>query len=88
MASGATSNEYALRVCPFLAIPKAHYADIERRPPAVGHLVVMEEMSTERPAKFMLGTAPSYQPAKIGDSFVIQADAWTDLRWWQDGVEL
>jgi hypothetical protein len=75
--------EYALRVCPFLAIPKAHYSDHARRPPPASHVTV-KVVAPARPERFMLGGTPGW--TIIEPSQLIRALPWTALRWWRDGA--
>ncbi len=80
--------EYSLQVCPFLAIPKAHYSDIARRPVLPGHARVHD---AEKPDRFMLGHAEGWDrrdmSASDGVVPVIVAWPWTELHWWRDGQE-
>jgi hypothetical protein len=82
-------GQYALQVCPFLAIPKAHYSDIERRPVLPGRVQVY---NGEKPDRFMFGHADGWNwmgmHAKDGTVPVIVAWPWTELHWWKDGQEV
>lgn len=75
--------EYALQVCPFLASPKGHYANLGQRPPPEG-FTVFPIVGPTRPDVFMLGRARSYRVSGA----LILADRWLEVVWWRDGVEL
>ena len=78
-------GEYSLMVCPFLAIPKAHYSDLERRP-VEGERI---QIHTEKPDRFMLAHTRGWERVdmRAGEGVVptILAWPWTEVRWWRDG---
>jgi hypothetical protein len=78
---------YALQVCPFLAMSKAHYSSLVRRPPPPG-FVEVPGASDERPERFMLGEATVYKMVRVEGVPFIKAGMWRTLHWWKDGVEL
>lgn len=82
-------GEYSLKVCPFLAIPKAHYSDIARRPTLPGHTRVFDG---EKPERFMFAHTRGWdrRDMNAGDGLVpaIIARPWTEVHWWKDGAEM
>lgn len=79
--------EYALRVCPYLALPKMMHArsvDQSKLDPDV-RVVVSGEVSVDKPERFMLGIAKGYKGVKLGDTFALQAEPWLEVVWWKDG---
>lgn len=75
--------EYALQVCPFLAMPKFGY--LERTDD--GHVQVLESASSKRPDMFGLALTNSYQLAEIqhtGD-IVLWAGPFSSIDWWVNG---
>ena len=79
--------EFALRTCPFLAMPKAHFSDPERRPPPEGHVIV-PIVDTARPDRFGLGRAASWRIAILQGVTLIIANPWLELHWWRDGEQI
>ena len=80
--------EYALRVCPYLALPRAthalHYQTGQQKGDYT--LRVTESASTEKPDRFVLGIAKSYTPLRLPDSsYGLQAAPWQETVWWKDG---
>lgn len=69
--------EYALRVCPYLAMPKAHRSDLDKRPPPPG-AVVEALVADDKPDRFMLGRSPSWFDFGGG---LIKAAPWVELVW-------
>jgi len=78
---------FALRACPFLAMPKGHYSSLEARPIPEG-FGVMPAVSDTRPERFMLACARGFTVGTWGPTTVIQATAWQRVEWWKDGVLL
>ena len=79
--------EYALRVCPYIAVPNFKYANAL---PDVGEgvsLRVAAEVEVARPDRFMLGITRSYQVVMLpgGGSYAVRAAPWEQVAWWQDG---
>ena len=79
--------EYALRVCPYIAVPNFKYASPL---PDIGEdvsLRVAAEVEVVRPDRFMLGITRSYQVVKLpGGSYAVRAAPWEQVAWWQDGT--
>jgi len=80
-----TCAEFALRVCPFLAMSKAHYSNLERRPPPPGMAVIAGTEDMEKPDRFMLGAASNYRVVVVEGVPFIEATPWLALHWWKDG---
>lgn len=86
--------EYALQVCPFLALPATTY----RKRKAAAQLIaveggtlstdIMQGVSEEKPARFMLGKTKKYGVVQHNGEMFLQAQAWESLRWWEGGHEL
>ncbi len=76
--------EYALIVCPYLAIPASKYRDanlpdcVELPPGAL----------EEKPERFGLLVTTSYVAAHHGDGLVFVANSFTELTWWKEGKKL
>jgi hypothetical protein len=83
-----TCAEFALRICPFLAMSKAHYSDLERRPPPPGTAMIAGTEDMARPDRFMLGAARNCHIVAVEGVPFIQATPWIALRWWKDGAVL
>jgi hypothetical protein len=80
--------EYALRVCPYLALPKASHAQTIQEHEEYGTHVSLV-VSTEKPDRFMLGITEGYKPYRTTDgSFVLKAEEWLEAVWWKDGQPL
>lgn len=81
--------EFALRTCPFLAMPKGHYSNLEKRAMPEGFSPV-PDVSDQKPERFMLGRAASCElfRHRRDASPAIRASRWLDLGWWRDGVEI
>lgn len=77
--------EYALQVCPFLAMPKFGYLD------KAGYKMpvkVMSAVSNDRPDKFGLGMTDGFRVARIGhagEDIAIWANEFTSVEWWING---
>jgi hypothetical protein len=76
--------EFALRVCPFLAAPRSHFSDLERRP-APDAATPSTIVSPERPDRFMLGLAAGYQLIRVNNQPAIYATPWHQVQWWRHG---
>jgi hypothetical protein len=74
--------EYALRVCPFLAMPNAHYRKIKSLREGVA---IVKTASDVKPDRFMLGRTKGYRVMKVNDDVLLRADPWEDVVWWKDG---
>jgi hypothetical protein len=81
--------EFALRVCPFMAQPKAHFSDLERRPPPPGYASVETPgISVEKPDRFVLAATTKCEIVRLNGMPFIQASAWSHVFWWKDGAPL
>ena len=81
--------EYALKVCPFLALRNFRYATKLPSLEGVAALNVNEMVSDARPACFFLGVTRSYRPVRDGSGqLYVQAQAWEEVTWWQQGRPL
>lgn len=80
--------EYALQVCPYLALPKATYSGhIEVDQGTALH--VSTNVSPDKPERFWLGIAKAYSVVRLPDTtYALQATPWVDGQWWQDGEPL
>jgi hypothetical protein len=80
--------EYALKVCPYLALPRMSHAltyEGKNLDPDVA-VKVSSEVSTEKPERFMLGIAKDFKIGKLPDgSLALQATEWQETVWWKDG---
>lgn len=77
--------EYALQVCPYLAIPNFKYAESLSAPDGFS-IKVSEEVASTRPERFALAVTRSYQAMRTTDgTYVVQAAPWEQVSWWQDG---
>lgn len=77
--------EYALQVCPFLAMPKFGYLDNAGYKMPVK---VMQAVSNDRPDRFGLAMTDGFQVARIGHAggdIVIWANEFTSVEWWVNG---
>lgn len=73
--------QYAMKVCPYLAMPTAHHS--RKITPIAGlALKVTEHVSTEKPDRFFIGIAMSYHPYRLEDgSLVVRASEWIRTEW-------
>jgi hypothetical protein len=77
--------EYALQVCPYLAVPNFKYSE-SITAPAGFTLNVSDDVDSTRPSKFALAITMSYQAMRTrSGTFVVQAAPWEQVSWWQDG---
>lgn len=78
---------YAAQVCPFITMPKAHYADTERRPMPDGFASI--GMAPDRPERFAVAGTPDWRVV-IGPTGerLIKAEPWQHVTWWRDGKQL
>lgn len=74
---------YALRVCPFLALPKMAYRKREDE-----GVEVLASVSDRKPEIFMMGKARAYDVTMNGSEPLLYAAPWESLRWWRAGVEI
>lgn len=78
--------EYALQVCPYIAVPNFKYASTLADVGEGVSLRVAAEVEVARPDRFMLGITRSYQVVKLpGGSYAVRAAPWEQIAWWQDG---
>ncbi|MNR71379.1 hypothetical protein D3C71_19940 [compost metagenome] len=71
--------EYALRVCPYLALPRAKHGHVA---PIEGvELHVHEVAMDSRPERFFLGISQDYQLVQMGDSYLVYAHPWQEVVW-------
>jgi hypothetical protein len=77
--------EYALQVCPYLAVPNFKYSESFSAPEGFS-VNVSDEVSSARPAKFALAITKTYQAMRTPDgTYVVRAAPWEQVSWWQDG---
>lgn len=85
---------FALKVCPFLALPRFRYIlrDVELPSGKVVH--VNEDVTTRRPDRFGLGRAPGYslkllisEDNPVGSPVLI-AEPFDMLEWWREGARV
>lgn len=77
--------EYALQVCPFLAVPSHQYNNV--RP--IGDATVNEHVSTDKPAMFGLGITDGYGAEFISSNhLLIYANPFEAVHWWAGGERL
>lgn len=84
--------EYAVQVCPFIAMPKFKYAAFERiekngfKP---GELQVISSGSSNKPEKFGLGLTDGFQVARVmpNNDVVLMANDFSSIDWWVEGVK-
>ncbi len=74
---------YALKVCPFLCMPNAHY---RRR--VAENVEIIKSVSDQKPEVFMLGESRGYSLVRNGQEVLLQAKPWENVRWWKDGVDV
>lgn len=72
--------EYALRVCPFLAMPGFNYA--RTKPDDV---MVYDFVEPNQPDRFGLGITKGYEVRAIGDAPVLVTKEWVSVTWWKNG---
>lgn len=80
--------EYALQVCPYLALPRmSHALAYQGKNLAPGIAIkVSSDVSTEKPERFMLSIARDFKIGKLPDgSLALQASEWLETVWWKDG---
>ncbi|KWU23393.1 hypothetical protein [Burkholderia cenocepacia] len=76
--------EYALQVCPYLALSRMKHASNVTADAA--YLRVSALVSTERPERFVLGIAGDFEVLKHGNEYLLRASPWLETTWWKDGV--
>lgn len=77
--------EYALQVCPYLAVPNFKYSESLSAPDGFT-LTVSDDVVATRPAKFALAIARAYQAMRTPEgTYVVRATPWEQVSWWQDG---
>lgn len=79
--------EFALQVCPFLAMPrfKFNLSKVELPGKAV---VVNEDVSIQRPERFGLAASSGYRLVTIeggNGSVMLQAREFSAVEWWREG---
>ena len=75
--------EYALKVCPYLAAPNFKYSEALT---GKAEYLVSEEVSTERPQRFMLGITNGCAAGRTEEgTLVVQAQPWSEVSWWKEG---
>jgi len=85
---------FALRVCPFLALPRFKFIDAEVDMGEGVVLNVNDHVSTRRPERFGLASTMSYKAQLLMDlttkvpSAVLRAGPWTVVQWWQHGARV
>lgn len=77
--------EYAMQVCPYIAVPNFKHAS--NIVPGKGvTLHVTEETSTIRPDRFLMGIAKGYAPMRTeSGGLIVRATPWEQVSWWRDG---
>jgi len=80
---------YAIRVCPYLALPSYNRTRgpeaFEGTRHAPSQVVEVASASVKRPARFMLGRAPGYTVRHINGDKLVLARPWLELEWWACG---
>lgn len=81
---------YALRVCPFLAVPKGRYSDpaiVAKKVPSAIRLECDEAVVAGKPTRFALLHTKRYRFEGNGRSGfrMFAALPWLDVQWWKDG---
>ncbi len=80
--------EYALRVCPYLAVPGFKYSEKLESLEGV-KAKVAQEVSTEQPSVFYLGVTRSCTPERApSGAYVVRAAPWDSVTPWKDGEPL
>jgi hypothetical protein len=78
--------EYALQVCPYLALPKTAFVDTAKVDTEGHTLHVSTDVAEDKPERFWLGIAKGYAVVQLpGSSYGLQATPWVGGEWWQDG---
>lgn len=75
---------YALQVCPFLSMTRAHYQKLRESP---DHKL-MKTSSRDKPDIFALAKARSYTLEKISGDMLLHASPWESITWWKEGKEV
>lgn len=71
---------YALATCPYLALPRMHYAN--KLPQFEGYTTrVSAAVDTERPERFFIGVALDYDIVRVGDDVMVRARDWLSVEW-------
>lgn len=73
--------EYALKVCPFLAMPKFGYLEQSGQDRHVNTLV-----TTKRPDLFGLGVTNKMKILELHGEVVVRAGRFTRVHWWKHGA--
>lgn len=79
--------EYALKVCPFIAMPTFGFLK-EHAGVKQGELQVISAASSERPTQFGLGLTDGYQVARVQgmeDDIFVYANEFSSVQWWRHG---
>jgi len=79
--------EFALRTCPFLALPRFRYIQALVKVEGV-QINVNEHVSTQRPDRFGLARSSGYRVVVIeGGSGIpmLQAAPFSEVQWWREG---
>lgn len=80
--------EYAIKVCPYIAVPNFKYAENIRAPDGYT-LSVSNQVSPDRPDRFVLAITTSCKAERLdGDTLAVKAAPWESVTWWRDGVQL
>ena len=75
---------FALQTCPYLSMPKAHHSNLEKRPLAPGHGVVLIA-TDKRPEMFYLGRTDGWSRRVVEGQRLIYARPWLEVEQWIDG---
>lgn len=79
--------EYALKVCPYLAMPRGHFSNVEKRPAPLP-ITVSQMVAPERPERFMLACTDEWKLAVGNNDPFIVASPWTEVHWYRHGEEI
>ena len=80
--------EYALRVCPYLAIrPVKHLETIKQVPDELR--LAAPEVSTDKPERFALGITGGFKVIRLPSGPpALLANPWKSVSWWVAGMEI
>ena len=78
--------EYALRVCPYLALPNMTHA--QKVTTQAEFLRASAFVTSERPERFALGITTGFDVLQHGVEYLLHAQPWLETVWWKDGVPL
>jgi len=78
--------EYALRVCPYLAMPNMTHA--QKVTAQAEFLLASAFVTSERPERFALGITTGFDVLQHGVEYLLRAQPWLESVWWKDGAPL